>query len=235
MTGKTARSFQILRTHAPIKILNMKNSNNKQRGYLQVMTVAVSSLLACNTVMADPTPDIDAAMLQRFDTNKDGVLSSTEKAAMDKIRAAEQSTYSKSIQSNQKDIMATYDTNHDGFLSPDERAAMIKAQSEQLRRQRADRLSAFDGNGDGSLTSKEKADVADHTKALLNGAAETIKEYDTNKNGKIDPPELEKMKAAASGAGSAVSSAVVQQFDKNGNGKVDPSESKAVDLQFQQK
>ncbi len=58
-----------------------------------------------------------AELLQKYDTNKDGVLDANEKAAMKADFAAKRAA-------RKQEVLAKYDTNKDGKLDEQERAAM---------------------------------------------------------------------------------------------------------------
>ena len=74
------------------------------------------------------------AVLQKYDTNHDGVLEPNERAAMRADRKARR--------------LAEFDTNHDGKLEPNERAAMREARAEKM-------FKRLDVNGDGMLSFQE--------------------------------------------------------------------------------
>jgi hypothetical protein len=78
-----------------------------------------------------------AAMKQKFDTNKDGVLDESERAAMKEARAKRRAG-----------AVAKFDSNQDGKLDDSERGAM-HAERSKLR------FDKLDTNGDGVLSRDE--------------------------------------------------------------------------------
>ena len=103
-----------------------------------------------------------AQMLERFDTNKDGVISAEEKAAMPE-RA----------QKRYDAFMAKTDTNKDGKLDDGERAAAMKAHHAEI-------LAKFDTNKDGKLDETEKTAI----KAAMDARRAEGKEGKEGKAGK---------------------------------------------------
>jgi Ca2+-binding EF-hand superfamily protein len=112
------------------------------------LALALSATLITGAVgiaAAQSGPDnngpVRQAILQKYDTNGDGVLDANERAAMRADFQAKRAAH-------KAKMLAKYDTNHDGKLEPDERAAM-----------RADRaakqFAKMDTNGDGQVTLAE--------------------------------------------------------------------------------
>ena len=81
------------------------------------------------------------AMIQKFDTNGDGVLDATERANMRAAFAAKRAA-------RRQAMLDKYDTNKDGKLEPAERAVMRN----DLLTQRFQKL---DANGDGMISLDE--------------------------------------------------------------------------------
>lgn len=82
-----------------------------------------------------------AKLLERFDTNKDGQLDESERAAMKKAFEAKRAE-------RHQEMLAKYDLDKDGKLSESERAA---ARQDRL----VERFKAIDTNGDGSISLQE--------------------------------------------------------------------------------
>ena len=82
-----------------------------------------------------------AELLQKYDTNKDGKLDDTERAAMKADFAAKRAE-------RKAAMLAKYDTNKDGKLDASERAVM---RDDQL----TERFKKLDTNGDGVISLSE--------------------------------------------------------------------------------
>jgi Ca2+-binding EF-hand superfamily protein len=88
------------------------------------------------------------AMLEKFDTDKDGKLSEAERAA-----AKEQGKH------HLKELKAKFDTDGDGKLSDSERDAARAAFAARLKEKHPQLFAKIDSNGDGTL-SREEAKAA---------------------------------------------------------------------------
>jgi EF hand len=104
---------------------------------------------ACSlaSAQAEPTPSkpkLPAALLETFDTNKDGTLSDDEKNAM---KAAMQAK----SEERKAAILAKYDKDKDGKLSDDEKAT-LKA---EMDAKRTALIAKYDANKDGKLNPAE--------------------------------------------------------------------------------
>ena len=82
-------------------------------------------------------------MKEKFDTNKDGKLDDSERAAMKAAMEAKRSQ-------RKAEMLAKFDTNKDGKLDPAERAVMKQERS-------ASAFKKLDANGDGVLSPAEFA------------------------------------------------------------------------------
>jgi hypothetical protein len=67
-----------------------------------------------------PAGEMPPGLLKKFDTNQDGILDETEKAAME----AKREELRKGGEARRAEMMAKYDTDKDGQLSDAERAVM---------------------------------------------------------------------------------------------------------------
>jgi hypothetical protein len=83
------------------------------------------------------------AMLEKFDTDKDGKLSEDERKAM---RAAKEAK----MKEHRKEMIAKFDKDGDGKLNDEERE---KAKAER----QAEMIKKFDTDGDGKLSEEERA------------------------------------------------------------------------------
>lgn len=80
-------------------------------------------------------------------------------------------------------ILAAHDANRDGRLSDTEFAAMKAAGKQQRQNRRAQVMQRYDGNRTGKLEDAEKA------RRQADNQARLLPEFDTNRNGIIDPAE----------------------------------------------
>ena len=105
--------------------------------------IALSALIGtCSFAAAEDRPQkpdrpVLAALLNKFDTDKDGKLSPDERKAMQEERKAE--------------ILKKFDTDGDGSLSDDEKAAMKAARQAK----HAELLAKYDADKDGKLSPAE--------------------------------------------------------------------------------
>lgn len=79
------------------------------------------------------------------DTNKDGVISDEERAAM-RERMIER----------RKKVMEEFDADKDGTLNEDERAALTASLKERREAKRKEMLAKYDKDGDGVLNQEER-------------------------------------------------------------------------------
>lgn len=84
-----------------------------------------------------PSPEI----LQKYDTNKDGKLDDSEKAAM-------KADFEAKHEQRKAEMLAKFDTNKDGKLDDSEKAAMRDARA-------TEEFKKLDTNGDGQLSLDE--------------------------------------------------------------------------------
>jgi Ca2+-binding EF-hand superfamily protein len=151
-----------------------------------VPALVTSLLLGAGVAAAHPGagPGDDASRaehkarkMERFDTNKDGVLDDAEKAAM--RQAFEQRHAERKAK-----FLERFDTNKDGQLDASEKAAADKARAEH-RAQRVDRIMGeLDKNRDNRLTSDE----------LPQGKGQHLRRADANNDGAISREELSNAK-----------------------------------------
>lgn len=86
-----------------------------------------------------------AWILEKFDTDKDGKLSDSERETMREARKAK-------MQERRQEMLTNWDKDGDGTLSDDERAAAREAR-------KAEMLEKYDTDGDGKLSDSEKAEI----------------------------------------------------------------------------
>ncbi len=98
----------------------------------------------------DNHPSRRARILERFDTNGDGVLDDSEKQATKEARTARREKRKDRRHGKRRQtILEQFDVNGDGMLDESERTAACEAR-------RAKILERFDTNGDGVLEDDEK-------------------------------------------------------------------------------
>jgi hypothetical protein len=98
-------------------------------------------LAAAQPAAAAPDQPIRAQVIQKYDTNGDGVLDANEKAAM-------RADFRAKREAKRAKMLAKWDTNHDGKLEKNELAAMREARAEKM-------FKHLDVNGDGQLSFEE--------------------------------------------------------------------------------
>ncbi|HEY1546384.1 MAG TPA: EF-hand domain-containing protein [Kofleriaceae bacterium] len=97
--------------------------------------------LAAAQPAAAPDQPIREQVIQKYDTNGDGVLDANEKAAMRADFRAKRETH-------RAKMLAKWDANHDGKLEKNELVAMREARAEKM-------FKRLDVNGDGQLSFEE--------------------------------------------------------------------------------
>jgi Ca2+-binding EF-hand superfamily protein len=192
-----------------------------------------------------PKPPIDPKerrrrmLTARFDKNRDGLLSSSEQAAMDayeakilsrtkaltdiRVQAAEQN----------KKHMLKWDTNGDGKISAAERQRIVadyKKQADQKQRMRL-----FDIDRDGRLNEKENAamqaeQARKETHRDQKQQAE-LQMFDKNDDGQVSAAERQAVFEAAR----TIRAKRRKAMDANQDGKIEPAEEKAYYEKLQKK
>jgi len=84
-----------------------------------------------------------AAVMEKFDTDKDGKLSEDERKAMQEARRAK-------VDEFRKEMITKYDKDGDGELNEEERTTARTARQAEL-------IKKFDTDGDGKLNAEERA------------------------------------------------------------------------------
>ncbi len=97
-------------------------------------------LAAAQPAAANDQP-IRTQVIQKYDTNGDGVIEGNERAAM-------RADFKAKREARRAKMLAKWDTNHDGKLEPNELAAMREAKAEKM-------FKHLDVNGDGTLSFEE--------------------------------------------------------------------------------
>jgi hypothetical protein len=161
------RLVEHLQASNPIQEFQMKFS-------LTTCALAVTALLAGNTMAADQPANDGPHGLMRADTNGDGKVSKAEMDAAHDKKAG--------------DWFAKMDTDHDGYLTQDE----IQKARDTRQHRRGDgkarmeeRFKEIDANGDGQLS-------LDETQAKSPRLAERFSTLDTDQNGMLSKEELKR-------------------------------------------
>jgi Ca2+-binding EF-hand superfamily protein len=106
----------------------------------------------------EPLSERDAALIKRYDTNKDGKLDEAEVAAVkEKMFMADQEKREEKIErikTRQAELHKEFDQNGDGALDETEKKAMENALRARLEK-RPRLLKQFDSDGDGKLSDTE--------------------------------------------------------------------------------
>ena len=188
---------------------------------LIIQTIATTALLATTfasnaqeTAPENPERPTRTSRLERYDTNKDGTIDSTERQAM----RAEVSRRVGRINPDAerpnprltKEQIAKYDKDGDGRLNAEESKAMREA----MRARLMEITKKYDKDGNGRLGAEERAALradieAGKVKNLPPGLAgrrnperdrrdiaDIIKEFDKDEDGKLSPEEREAAREA---------------------------------------
>ena len=146
-----------------------------------IATLLVSSpltLMAASKGRSSGPPPLPPELLAKYDTNGDGKLDATERAAMQA-----------DMEAQRKALIAKYDTNGDGVLDATERAAMEADMKAQRLAEQTAKFATLDADTSGGLT------LAEFTAGAPTGAtADQIKaaftRLDTDKDGLISLAEF---------------------------------------------
>ena len=198
---------------------------------ITLMTIAAMSLALSTSSAQDQAPRQNFQELtKRFDRDGDGRLNEQERQVMRQEMQKRASTDTANRPSREE-VIKKYDRNGDGRLDARELAAMRS----QMARTR---------DGAGNRPSGNNRPGGDN-RAM-------IERFDTNKNGRLDPPEQQKMREALqqrqtdkpsqsqrpAQAGDRSSGAnrqqALQRFDANGNGRLDPEELQKARAAFEE-
>lgn len=122
--------------------------------------LAATQFLGAEPAATDDTAARDAAIIKRYDTNKDGKLDETEVAAVKEQMLMEgqekKEARRERLEERKKSWIEEFDKNSDGKLDDAEKAAMettVRARMEK----RPQMLKRIDADGDGKLSDAEWA------------------------------------------------------------------------------
>lgn len=154
-------------------------------------------------------------LLERFDSNADGKLDETERAALKAHFEAKRAAFIKQ-----------YDTDGDGKLNEDERTAMKASIREQLEAVKAEAIERFDTDGDGKLNQEERLKARD---AMRERVEEITGGFGMMRyRGPGDRPEGEGRRGFDGPRGApgheidreAIKRKLLEEFDADGDGKL---------------
>jgi Ca2+-binding EF-hand superfamily protein len=165
---------------------------------------------------------IVARVIERFDSDGDGDLSETERAAI----VEEFGDPADRLQI----LMSVYDTDDSGSLEASELEAVktdLEARCESLRERLLER---FDTNGDGTLdaTEREAARQALRERFAAHHAAR-LDEFDGNGDGRLGPLERRRAGQRVRERVEQRREALADQFDVDQNGELDATERAALE------
>jgi Ca2+-binding EF-hand superfamily protein len=161
-------------------------------------------------------------VMERFDTNSDGVLSADELSALsdelgDPFERLEL-------------LMSLYDADASGDLEAGERETLqadLEARCE-VRRERL--LERFDADGDGTLSEDEREAARDALRERFSRRhAARVDEFDRNEDGLLGPLERRSAGASIRRRVADRRAAISDEFDTDGNGELDASEREALE------
>lgn len=157
--------------------------------------------------------------MARYDLDKDGKLSVTERAA-----------YRRDVQQKaapmRKAMMAKYDWDRNGRIEGTEREAMRAARTEQNARAEARALERYDANGNGTLEpAEQEARRAAREAWLQNKRNQALQTFDANRNGVLDASE----KATIRQQVEAGRTRALEMYDANRDGRIDAAERSVID------
>lgn len=187
-------------------------------------------------------------LIDRFDTNQNGRLDPSEREAARKAREKFRSSRAgktgrqrdgqktkkgRPNQQNRARLLRRFDANQNGRLDPPEIAALRKAMGNR------DRGKKKGGNRRRPAGQEKKKRPGGNERANVN--PQVLRRFDENKNGRLDPPELAKIRQMRSRNGGnrrgrgrladaperanrVDQTSLLKRFDANNNGKLDENE-----------
>jgi hypothetical protein len=127
--------------------------------------------------------------LEKYDSDRNGYLDVSERAAMRKDREAR-------VRSIAARLYASYDANANGVLEPEETKAIEETRDRLRTASRGKARERYDANRNGVLDPDERQVMVAAREAWLKGLrARILERFDSNRNGVLDPEERQTMQA----------------------------------------
>ena len=179
-----------------------------------------------------------ARMLEQFDADGDGELSSDEREAAKAFMQERKAEHKARLREE-------CDANGDGVLSADERPERARGEGRRGKEGRHGKgrggkehrgkhmhkqaLELFDVDGDGELNENEKANAkAFHEQRKAEKKAEMLERFDTDSDGQLSQDEREQAKAAHRERRAARKAELLERIDANGDGELTREEREAA-------
>ena len=181
-------------------------------------TVAQGSQKTVSPGVPAPSASPSPEALARFDTNHDGTLDATERAAMRR-------DILERMQPLRDATVKQYDWNRNGRLDDDE--ALAWQQDRETRHAFVEKwaLERYDADKNGVLdASEQQVRKAAREEWVRQKKEQILATYDANKNGTLDPEE----KAAIRQQSDAARKAALDLYDSNRDGRLDDAERSAA-------
>lgn len=136
--------------------------------------------------------EMHARAIERFDSDGDGVLNETERAAAHAAFAEEHPEAAARAAKMRERFMARWDTDGDGAMSEAEREAFRGHARAERERFHADMLERFDADGDGALSDSERREARETHRAKMRERHEAmLAEFDADRDGRLNREERE--------------------------------------------
>lgn len=165
--------------------------------------------------------EFQQSTLQQFDSNGDGKISETERAAM----PLQQQWFSRAI-----DLATThFDSNGDGKIDESEEQQIAAFGQQVQENGRKLEVQLLDTNGDGSVDDGERQAVQQKAQAVaFQLLPKLINVADTNGDGQVDPEERRAGFQRLSGVAAEQIDVWTKKFDANSDGKLSADERTAL-------
>jgi len=166
---------------------------------------------------------LKAAILEKYDLNRNGVLDPEEREAWQKDRDALLQQLRDKMAAQRAAILQQYDTNHNGVLDPDEQEALQPDRKAKLEQLRAKILEKYDVNKNGILDPEER-EALEKDRARLQALHEKMQA----RRGTLSLEERTQRQTAGREAVKQLKAQILEHFDTNKNGILDPDEKETM-------
>lgn len=184
------------------------------------------------------------AVLEQYDTNKDGQLDRAELRAL----KADLGDDKRPMHSRLAKLGArarhgafwrvrwAFDEDGSRSLSAEERTAMVDALEARCERLRAERLAKYDTNQDGKLDEAERQAAREAIRARWEQRRqELLAKYDANQDGVLDATEREQIRADWRAKAQERRAALLAKYDTNGDGRLSTEEALPLRKEIQRR